>query len=613
MTKAIACSLLVSALLGQSMRVVLRWRAVPGAAAYELQVAKDPSFTTVLLTRVVADAAFKWEEPVDGTNYWRVRSLDAEGRPSEWSEARTVNPRAAPPEAKSPADKAQLSCDFEPLTFELTPNEVFKEYVVELAADQKFEAGVREVRSSTPSLKASGVAPGTWWWRTKGVDVTGRTTVVSPAKSFTVRLLAPKLKGPDQVAIGTTVTLRWGDVPCASSWRVELQRELETVSLEAPGPSQSFKPPATGDYRWRVAALDARGITGDFSSEGVLRVRLMAPVALGEKPGALTELSWAAVPNAVSYRVEVSASDDFKALVQQATVPGLSFSGSLLPGAYRWRVLARDDKGRLSAPSETRAFEVVAPSLPTPERPLVSVVAQSVEATVAPIAGASSYRWRLSPLTPGDDIERSSAEPALHVDAVPSGSWRVQVISLGADGVSSAWSEPAAVDVAGPATVASAAVEPPKWRLGAAIGARINGGGIASFSPQVTAAYVPSWWRIDAKAGFYTASTTVSFDASTARAQLLPLAVGPGAGIDFGRWSLRGFFGFALQLCWAQVETDRLFVPLPGFEVSAAAGYALGPGRLELELGYLYGRLDQPIARLQAGGVGFFFGYAFAL
>jgi hypothetical protein len=45
--------------------------------------------------------------------------------------------------------------------------------------------------------------------------------------------------------------------------------------------------------------------------------------------------------------------------------------------------------------------------------------------------------------------------------------------------------------------------------------------------------------------------------------------------------------------------------------VHAAVGLSrrLGPGRLELELDFLYGRLDTPLARLNEGGVGLKVGY----
>ena len=64
-------------------------------------------------------------------------------------------------------------------------------------------------------------------------------------------------------------------------------------------------------------------------------------------------------------------------------------------------------------------------------------------------------------------------------------------------------------------------------------------------------------------------------------------------------------------MAWLQVGPDRSFVTVPGFEAVAALSRRLGPGRVELELSYLYGRVDNALARLNAGGVAVRVGYAF--
>jgi hypothetical protein len=72
-------------------RVVLRWQAVPGAASYDLQIAKDGAFTERELEARVQLPGFRLEPPA-ARRYWRVRSVDAEGRPGPWSRAKTIEP-----------------------------------------------------------------------------------------------------------------------------------------------------------------------------------------------------------------------------------------------------------------------------------------------------------------------------------------------------------------------------------------------------------------------------------------------------------------------------------------------------------------------------------------
>jgi hypothetical protein len=73
-------------------RVVLRWQAVPEAASYDLQIAKDDAFTARELEARVQLNGFRLEPPPEARRFWRVRSVDAEGRPGPWSRAKTIEP-----------------------------------------------------------------------------------------------------------------------------------------------------------------------------------------------------------------------------------------------------------------------------------------------------------------------------------------------------------------------------------------------------------------------------------------------------------------------------------------------------------------------------------------
>lgn len=83
-------------------RVVLRWQVIPGAASYDLQVAKDGAFTERELEARVPLSGFRLEPPPEERRYWRVRSVDADGRPGPWSRAKTIEPlvRGAEPVAE---------------------------------------------------------------------------------------------------------------------------------------------------------------------------------------------------------------------------------------------------------------------------------------------------------------------------------------------------------------------------------------------------------------------------------------------------------------------------------------------------------------------------------
>jgi len=76
---------------------------------------------------------------------------------------------------------------------------------------------------------------------------------------------------------------------------------------------------------------------------------------------------------------------------------------------------------------------------------------------------------------------------------------------------------------------------------------------------------------------------------------------------------VRGAAGPSAQLAVVRVNELGEATVLPGVELCASVSRRLGPGRVELELGFLYARLDSPLARLNAGGAGLRLGYVLGL
>jgi hypothetical protein len=76
---------------------------------------------------------------------------------------------------------------------------------------------------------------------------------------------------------------------------------------------------------------------------------------------------------------------------------------------------------------------------------------------------------------------------------------------------------------------------------------------------------------------------------------------------------LRGAVGPALVVAAVTVDEARQVRVLPALELGVSVGLAVGPGLLELELGYEHARLDGDLARLNAGGFTVRLGYALDL
>jgi hypothetical protein len=90
-----------------ALRVVLRWQSIPGAEAYDLQIAADPAFARIELSLRVPVPGHRLGPPPAERQYWRVRSVDSTGRPGPWSLTKAIEP-AAPegPAREAPAANA---------------------------------------------------------------------------------------------------------------------------------------------------------------------------------------------------------------------------------------------------------------------------------------------------------------------------------------------------------------------------------------------------------------------------------------------------------------------------------------------------------------------------
>lgn len=664
------------------MRIVLRWKDVPGARGYELQIARDSEFVDVVLQTRTATPGYRWEQMPTATHWWRVRSFDEEGRPSEWSAPRTVSVDMVVPLPRSPADKALVTCGDE-VTFELEPSPLIGEYLVLLSGG----AGApRELRSKGPTLSGGRLPPGRWSWRSKGVDLRARVSEEGPARSFTVRVGAPRPRAVADVAWGTPeVTLAWSEVPCATSYLIEATGDRgERVSIASKQPQHAFKAGQAGDYRWRVAGVGEDGAAGEWSPESVFRVRLPAPVARGEDLAVPAELSWSPSAGAVGYKVELTQGD-FGAPRFQASLAAVRWrSPELAAGAWRWRVSAYDASGHASPPSEVRGFTVKELLLAqvqvlTPAADAVVPLGAEVDVAWRPLADATAYEVELD----GAVVERVRAAslrlrapPGLHalrVRGVAKGQcpWsEAREFSVGTPAVTSADIELRGeqvrvrlLDARGRAVLAvtpalsvqqgrvsAPALEDGRWvaawspppggtdvlvvserdfkverelraerdapfGVGLHGGAIVNGGAVTSPSGVLSVLWRLPWLgqhpTLELRGGLFraTASLAVGPEHLTASAWLVPVSLLVEWSQRLGEFRLRGGLGPSLELAALRVGPDAAPAVAPGLEVLLALGRALGPGSISIEAAFLYGRVDSPLATLNAGGVSLRLGY----
>ncbi|WP_225408336.1 endopeptidase [Stigmatella hybrida] len=177
---------------------VLDWADAANATAYDVQVATDAAFTTVVASATGLTASTWTVSPALAANTaysWRVRSSNSCGGASTWSAARTFTTRGcvslAAPVAQSPANNATgvglaAVLDWSDVTGATG-------YQVQVATDAAFTS---VVASATPTASTWTVSPGlasntAYYWRVRANDTCGAGAYSSAFKFTTTTQCTP--------------------------------------------------------------------------------------------------------------------------------------------------------------------------------------------------------------------------------------------------------------------------------------------------------------------------------------------------------------------------------------------------------------------------------------
>jgi WD40 repeat protein len=399
-----------------------------------------------------------------GSYRWRARAADEHGAVGAWSATRNLtisNQLPGKPVILEPADNATVPAT---PTFRLRlsdPDNDSVRAVIEITGNNQtvqFETLVvesgNEVSFTVPDAQA--LAPGSYSWRTKTVDLyagesdwtaarrfnvpqpsqppdvpvlvspsNGSTT--TPTPTFRVRLSDPN---GDQVKAIIEITAQSGSV-----------RTLET-GFVASGSEASVtipvgQPLSPGNYTWRARAQDSAANLSNWSNSFAFTVSSTnQPPAI---PTMLEPVDNATVSPTPTFRLRLSDPDGDRvsAIVQVVPASGIphefttdsvasgtevSFTVSepLAPGAYTWRARARDGHGALSDWSAPSRF-----TIPEPDDP------PGVPELLSPAAGSFTSRtptFRLratdpegQPISYEIQIQAGSQTLRFTTDQVPSG------------------------------------------------------------------------------------------------------------------------------------------------------------------------------------------------
>ena len=366
------------------------WSAVGGAAKYEFQFAADVGFNAPVLGRGEDQfftrntrATLKKAVP-NGTYYWRVRAVSADGSVSPWSAPRQLRKSwTLAPALQAPAHGAVVSHPTNPLVLRWSAVPHAAKYLVTIASDPALGSAVGgqqnvETSGTVYAPRALLLPPGTYYWGVTPMDAQDHRGVPSPVQSFTWTWPTATAPTVGDLMAETEVfdpLFSWAPVPGAAKYELEVNPTADfspgskvcctgTIIGASHSPTSMLR---DNTYYWRVRAMDAFGNAGQWNlgtpftktfdkvppttppSVKNLRMRdhLSDPGSDldGGTAGYQTEvpvLTWAPVPGASSYEVDVfpfeggvcdwSDSDGFdnwriKTATTAWTMLGAGFSG----------------------------------------------------------------------------------------------------------------------------------------------------------------------------------------------------------------------------------------------------------------------------------------------
>jgi hypothetical protein len=360
-----------------TLRPTFTWALVPGATQYQVQVANDSGFTDIeyispTIAGTVASHLVPLPSPLTqyGTYYWRVNVNRgaAFGNVLEASQVyRTVTLSPAAPTAVTTTPTAAVMNDTTPdLTWTALGNMVAGatfSYEVQVDNTSTFTMPLNftdTVTSGTTTTVNPALPDGLYYWRVRGKYFSNVYGAWSVVRSFRVDTTAPNPPALTLPAVNAAVsssrpTFTWAAQSGATQYIFRLATNFSATTplagnilfdtiVTTTSLTSSVNIPQ-GEYWWTVRSLDASGNESAFGEKRRVVINIStAPANAAILNTQRPTLTWALVPGATNYNIEIATDSSFTAFA-----PGYSglvvgnVSSHAVPtnldyGTYFWRV-----------------------------------------------------------------------------------------------------------------------------------------------------------------------------------------------------------------------------------------------------------------------------------
>ena len=333
-------------------RPTLKWKAVSGAAKYEVYRARSKDGDYIKYSTVTGTSYTNTSYIENGnTYYYKVRALDVNGTAGAWSSVVSVTYKQTLP---APTVTGGNDAQGRPtLTWKVVTGAA--KYEVYRARSLNGDYIKYATVTGTSYTNTSYIENGnTYYYKVRALDANGTAGAWSSIVAVTYKqtLSAPAVTGGND-AQGRP-TLKWNAVSGAAKYEVYRARSKDgtytkysTTTGTAYTNSSYLTSGAT--YYYKVSALDANGNAGPYSAvvSVTCRLKLTAPsVTGGNDAQGRPTLKWNAVSGAAKYEVyrARSMNGDY---VKYSTVTGTSYTNTsyLANGTtyyYKVRALGSD-------------------------------------------------------------------------------------------------------------------------------------------------------------------------------------------------------------------------------------------------------------------------------
>ncbi len=445
--------------------VILDWDPVPGAQSYELRVARDADFNTIIDSRVKV-LGTRYSPPTTYNNaqyFWQVRALDMAGKPTAWTTVQNSFSRVWPqsPQAEWPLGDVNSPQVFtgEPY-FQWTPVPHATKYQLQVGTDPNFSpltysecltAGATyTVGNMNPTEACHFPAGQLAYWRVRALDLPypgGVQGLYSDTQAVVWQDPFITEVSPSAGALVDIPVLRWSGVRDAESYTVAIFNPQGTQIQTKQTYSTTYVPVigsklTAGLYTWRVTAKTATNRVsliheGSFEASGNLPTTGADPLTpltgiAGDAPTVRAPLlSWEPMTEAAYYKIQIgnavtgtwythTSTDVINQALGYPAVVDTS-KNFFTPGDYTWRADAFALNGSLLATGPIETFSIAG-------FPAVTGQSLAVAGTTLDAAGGCTAQLNPDGVS-GAQCDNVPTSPVLSWDRVPGMSYYMVYVS----------------------------------------------------------------------------------------------------------------------------------------------------------------------------------------